>query len=136
MKNISDIYLSELPYFKDINGDLTVMQINTHVPFKIVKRVFVVRANKGSIRGKHAHIKCNQFLTCPHGILNVICDDGVSKKTFCLNNPKLGLLIPAGIWAEQHYLKFGSVLTVLCDRVYEPKDYINNYKDFLNFKKK
>ncbi|SVE25340.1 uncharacterized protein METZ01_LOCUS478194, partial [marine metagenome] len=45
----------ELPYHKEINGDLVVVEgENNVIPFSI-KRVFNVRAQKGDIRGRHAH---------------------------------------------------------------------------------
>jgi dTDP-4-dehydrorhamnose 3,5-epimerase-like enzyme len=47
----------------------------------------------------------------------------------------MGLLIPPGIWSEQLYLTENTVLTVLCDRVYEAEDYIREYSIFLKFRK-
>jgi hypothetical protein len=41
-----------------------------------------------------------------------------------------GLLIPSSIWASQKYIHEGSVLMVLCDRIYDKNDYIFNYEEF------
>ena len=52
------VKLIELPYHKEINGDLVVVEgENNVIPFSI-KRVFNVRAQKGNIRGRHAHRHC------------------------------------------------------------------------------
>ena len=48
----------------------------------------------------------------------------------------MGLYIPSGIWAEQHYKTMNAALTVLCDRSYEPDDYIREYSEFLLYRQK
>jgi dTDP-4-dehydrorhamnose 3,5-epimerase-like enzyme len=128
--DISQIKVIQLPHHFEENGDLVVMENVSNVPFEI-KRVFVVRAPKGAIRGQHAHVKCTQLLTCTAGKIEVQCDDGKDLVKFNLNHPSIALLIPPGIWAQQHYLEENSILTVLCDRVYEVKDYIRDYNKFI-----
>jgi dTDP-4-dehydrorhamnose 3,5-epimerase-like enzyme len=118
-----------LPHHLDDNGDLVVVEGLIHVPFAIA-RVFVVRAPIGAIRGQHAHKACTQFLTCPIGSVEVHCDDGREIGTYILDQPSVGLLVPPSIWTQQTFLVIGSVLTVLCDRLYESQDYIRDYDDF------
>lgn len=126
---VSDVKFLNLPYFPEDNGALVVMEAYTHVPFKI-ERVFVAQAPAGAVRGQHAHKACTQFLTCPVGSIEVICDDGVSHATFILDRPDIGLLLPPSIWAQETYHGTGSVLVVLCDRPYESDDYIRDYGEF------
>ena len=133
ISDIEKVKLLQLPHFLEDNGYLIVMENLINIPFEIL-RVFVVRAPKNAIRGQHAHLKCTQFLTCPSGIVHVHCDDGVEKKTFILDHPNIGLLIPPGIWAQQDYKSDNSILTVLCDRVYEASDYFREYNLFLEYK--
>jgi dTDP-4-dehydrorhamnose 3,5-epimerase-like enzyme len=130
---LKKVQLINLPYDFADNGDLAVMEGQREVPFPIA-RVFVVRGLKGVIRGKHAHKYCTQFLTCPYGEVLVECDDGVEVKSFVLDRPQIGLLIPPGIWAQQTYLLANSVLTVLCDRPFEHEDYIRDYNLFKSYK--
>lgn len=125
------VKIIHLPHHFEENGDLIVMEKFKNVPFEI-QRVFVVRAPKGAIRGQHAHIKCTQLLTCPNGQIDVVCDDGKNKSYFTLNHPNIALLIPPGIWAQQTYTAENSILTVLCDRIYEAQDYIREYSEFIN----
>ena len=60
----------------------------------------------------------------------IACDDGREIATYILDQPTVGLLVPPSIWAQQTFLALGSVLTVLCDRLYESQDYIRDYADF------
>jgi hypothetical protein len=109
------------------------MQGLTDVPFAIT-RVFVVKAASGDVRGEHAHKACTQFLTCPYGSVEVLCNDGRDAATFVLDRPDVGLLVPASIWATQTYRVHNSVLTVLCDQPYDPDDYIRDFNDYKRYR--
>lgn len=130
-----DNYLSltKLPHFVEENGELVVLEPGLSVPFTIA-RVFVVRAPKDSIRGRHAHKACSQFLICTNGSILVDCFDGNRVREFQLSSAGEALFIPPGIWASQKYLTDNAVLTVLCDLPYESGDYIRDYEDFLRYK--
>ena len=125
------VKLIELPYLKENNGDLVVVE-GTIIPFSI-KRVFNVRQQKGDIRGKHAHLHCSQLLICTNGAVEVKCDDSRTTEIYVLDKPNFGLFIPPGIWADQKYIENNTILTVLCDRPFEEADYIRNYDDFKIF---
>ena len=130
---ISSVYLVNLPHHFEDNGDLVVMEGLINVPF-VIARVFVVRAPEGAVRGQHAHRACAQFLTCPRGVVEIECTDGTQSAEFQLNHPNIGLYIAPGIWAEQRYKTTDATLTVLCDRVYEPEDYIREFSAYLTYR--
>jgi dTDP-4-dehydrorhamnose 3,5-epimerase-like enzyme len=132
---ISSVYLVKLPHHFEENGDLVVIEGLINVPF-IIARVFVVRAPEGAVRGQHAHKACAQFLTCPRGAVDIDCNDGKQSAEFELSHPNMGLYIPPGIWAEQRYKTRDATLTVLCDRVYEPDDYIREFSTYLTYRQK
>ena len=124
------------PVFKDPNGVLTVFEGPSgaaKVPFSIA-RAFTVLANKGDVRGEHAHYRCTQLLVCLSGAILVTCFDGTNTEKVVLEHSGEGILIPPQTWATQEYQKDNSVMMVLCDRVYEPEDYIRDYQTFLNVK--
>ena len=121
----------KLPHHIDESNDLIVLEGNT-VPFSL-SRVFFVRANKGAVRGKHAHKHCSQMMACISGSVEILCDDGVNQKTYLLDNPFIGLNVMPGVWAEQRYLNDSSILAVFCDRPFEKDDYIHDYNEFKNF---
>ena len=130
------VKLIELPYHKENNGDLVAVEGESNViPFSI-KRVFNVRAQKGNIRGRHAHRQCSQLLICTNGSIEVKCDDGSTNELYVLDKPNFGLLIAPEVWAEQRYMENNTILTVLCDSPFEEADYVRNYEDFKLFAKK
>ena len=130
------VKLIEFPTFKEDNGELSVFEYgNQFVSFSI-KRIFNVRSEIGSVRGKHAHRLCSQMLICSNGAIEVFCDDSVNQNVFMLDKPNYGLLVPPGIWAEQKYIEHNSTMTVICDRIYEAEDYISDYQLFKDFASK
>jgi dTDP-4-dehydrorhamnose 3,5-epimerase-like enzyme len=133
--DLQKIELTQLTQNIAENGELTVIEGLKEVPYEI-RRVFFVRANVGAIRGMHAHRECSQFLICLMGQIKVVCDDGLVKRDFELNNLSSGLMIPPGIWATQIYSSTNSVLAVLCDKTYDPNDYIREYDEFLSYRSK
>jgi hypothetical protein len=54
-----------------------------------------------------------------------------SKRPFRLDRGNLGLLVPPMIWNTVTFRRADSVLIVLCDRGYEPDDYIRDRAEFL-----
>ena len=127
------VRLINFPYYKEDNGDLVVIQgMDDSVPFHI-SRVFNVRADRDSIRGRHAHSECTQLLVCTNGSIEVFCDDGETQSIYILNKPYMGLLILPGVWVEQKYLENSSILTVLCDQPFNEEEYIRNYDEFKNY---
>ena len=127
------VKLIKLPRFDEDCGDLVVIEPKSNnIPFRI-RRIFNVRSPKNSIRGKHAHRNCTQFLICANGSIEVKCDNGIEVQKFILNKSNLGLLVLPGVWAEQKYIQENTVLTVLCDQRYAEDDYIREYEEFINF---
>jgi hypothetical protein len=114
------------------DGALTVLE-GDNLPFAIA-RLFFVSAVAGAKRGMHAHRMCSQFMICASGGIEVLCDDGAETRSFLLDRPNLGLLVPPSIWATETYLSAGSVLAVACDRPYKDDDYIRDYEAFQRYR--
>jgi len=131
---VDDLELISLPENIAENGSLMVIEGIKNIPFEIA-RIFFVNANQGAVRGEHSHIECAQFLVCLSGKIEVICDDGKMNRVFILEDSSVGLLIPPGIWASQHYKSKSSVLAVLCDQIYTASDYIRDYGAFIASKR-
>jgi hypothetical protein len=74
-------------------------------------------------------------MLCVRGAVSVLCDNGSDRKAFSLDSGELALLVPPGLWIEIDVRQDDSILIVLCDRVFEERDYIRNYGEFLSFRK-
>lgn len=134
MDGINAIKLIDLYINKDERGDLIAIQFQKHLDLSI-ERSFLVFGKKDFTRGNHAHIKCNQFLCCISGSCEVKFDDGENSCSQILCDPSKILKIPNMIWSSQKYLSEDTILIVFCDLDYCEKDYIRDYKTYLDLRK-
>jgi dTDP-4-dehydrorhamnose 3,5-epimerase-like enzyme len=131
--DLSHVRTIDLPKHSRADGEVVVAEAAAQVPFRI-ERMFALVAPVGAKRGHHAHRLCSQFMICVSGAVGVICEDGSKQKAFTLDRRDLALLVPPGLWNTVEFRQDGSVLVVLCDRVYEAHDYIRDYSEFLSFR--
>ncbi|MDA9339398.1 FdtA/QdtA family cupin domain-containing protein [Polaribacter sp.] len=130
--SVSDCKLIELPKIENRSGNLTSIQNSIEVPFDIKRIFYLYDIPGGKDRGAHSHVECHQFLIAGSGSFEVLLDDGKLKKIVSLKQPYLGLHIPPGIWASEVNFSSGSICLVLASHVYDEKDYIRDYKIFLD----
>ena len=97
---MDDIELIELPKILDKRGNLTFIEGNTHIPFKIKRTYLIFDVPGGEVRGGHAFIEQKEMIVALSGSLNVIVFDGVKEQKFTLNRSYQGLYIPNGLWRQ------------------------------------
>lgn len=132
----SGAVLYDIPYFADARGAMNVLEIAHELPFGCQRIFYTYTVPRGSVRGEHAHKKCEQFLISLRGILTVKVDDGGGHvDEFVLDTPSKGLWLPAGCWGEQSGHSVDNILLVLASLPYDNDDYIRSYDEFLAWKK-
>jgi dTDP-4-dehydrorhamnose 3,5-epimerase-like enzyme len=130
LHTVDDVRELTFKNFTDARGTLVPIEALNDFPFEI-KRVFYIRPKRANdTRGKHGHYRCSQLLICTSGACRVIVQDGVGRREFRLDSLDRGLLIPPTLWAEEIYESADTVLLVLCDRLFERDDYIDEEADF------
>ena len=110
-------------------GYLTAPTPN-EIPFRI-RRVFWTYFTPERItRGRHAHKKTSIVLIAATGKITVATEtrEGV-KKTFILDKPNVGLLIPPMVWHTQRY-SHTAIQLAIASHPYDEKEYIRDYKTF------
>jgi len=65
------------------------------------------------------------------GQVLVSVDNGNGTQDFLLSELEHGLLIPPMNWATQKYMSEGTILMVSCDQLFDEKDYIRDYAEFV-----
>jgi acetyltransferase-like isoleucine patch superfamily enzyme len=130
MLDLGGCYLERLPYFTDMRGSLTPIELGKGLPF-LPARIFLVYAVDNSrIRGEHAHHVCEQFLVCVSGNVSVMLDDGRKRVEVKLDKPSLGLYLAPRIWGAQYKFSSDAVLMVAASHTYDNGDYIRDYDEF------
>jgi dTDP-4-dehydrorhamnose 3,5-epimerase-like enzyme len=124
----------QLPKFLDERGNLSVIEEQNNIPFKIERTYWIYDVPGGEARGGHAYRENQEFIIALSGSFDVILDDGKEKQTFHLNRSYYGLYVPAGIWREMDNFSTNSLALVLSSTKYDVNDYIRDYQEFLNLK--
>lgn len=135
MKNstVDDCRVIDIRRYSDTRGYLSVVENGIDIPFDI-KRIYYLYMVPEVARGAHAHKKLQQMLIATSGSIKVIMDDGTNKKSFLLDKPWKGLLIPAGLWRDLENFSRGAVLLCLASNKYDSSDYIRDYNEFIEYK--
>jgi dTDP-4-dehydrorhamnose 3,5-epimerase-like enzyme len=124
-------------YFQLIsdNGNLTVFPLNQAAMHMPVARIFTInRVPPNQIRGDHAHKLCTQLVVCLSGHVELELTDGNQIANYILDDSGFGILIPPGIWNKLRFQDEKTVLMVLCDKLYDPDEYIRDWNTFLKLK--
>ena len=129
-----DLEIIQLPKFEDPRGNLSFVEENNHIPFKIERTYWIYDVPGGQIRGGHAFKEQNEFIIALSGSFDVIIDDGKTKKTFSLNRSYYGLYVPKGYWRQMDNFSTNSLALILASTAFDDDDYIRDYKDFINYK--
>jgi len=132
---VFDCSLIELGRHHRDSGNITIVENNLSIPFKIRRAYYLYDIPGGESRGGHAHRNLSQLIVAASGSFDVLIFDGKVKKSFPLNRPYQGLLIVPGIWRELNNFSSGAVCLVLASLPYDEKDYIRDFEEFLNFVK-
>ncbi len=133
-KIIEEPKILNFPLHKDKRGSLGVIE-KENIPFDIKRIYYLYDVPLGSTRGEHGHKKLEQILVCMNGACNIEINDGYNINNFELDNPNLGLYIPAGKWRRLKFIESNTIICVFASRVYEKEDYIYSYEEFIEWVK-
>lgn len=125
----------ELPKFLDSRGNLSFIEQETHIPFKIKRTYWLYDVPGGECRGGHAYRENQEFIVALSGSFDVVLDDGQNKRVYTLNRSYYGLYVPKGLWREMENFSTNSLALVLSSTEYDATDYIRDYDEFLSMKK-
>lgn len=122
--------LIELPKFADPRGNLSFLENENQIPFKVARSYWIYDVPGGETRGGHAFKKNDEFIIALSGAFDVVLDNGKEKQKFQLNRSYYGLYVPKGWWREMENFSTNSVAFVLSSIQYDENDYIRDYEEF------
>lgn len=129
--SVHDCRLIDLPKVQDPRGNLTFIESERHIPFKVQRVYYLYDVPGGASRAGHAHRELCQFLIAVSGSFDVHLDDGREKRMFHLSRSYYGLYIAPCIWREIDNFSSGAVCLALASDVYREEDYFRVYEDFV-----
>jgi hypothetical protein len=119
----------ELPSNVDERGVLTSIESGQDIPFEI-KRIFYMH-HITTDRGGHAHTDTEQVVTAAAGRFKMDLSDGVSTRTYVLDDPTRGVYTPPMVFIELYDFSPGAVCLVLASTHYDIGKSIRSWEAYL-----
>jgi len=135
ISTLSNVRIINLPKIEDPRGNLSIIEEEKHIPFKIERTYWIYDVPGGEKRGGHAFKEQQELIVALSGSFDVEVDDGIEVRTFSLNRSYYGLYLPAGLWRQMQNFSTNSLALVLSSTAFSEDDYIRDYEEYLNFKK-
>jgi hypothetical protein len=124
----------DLPKLLDPRGNLSFIEEENHIPFKIERTYWIYDVPGGETRGGHAYLTLNEFIVALSGSFDVILHDGQKEMKFHLNRSYHGLYVPKLYWRSIENFSTNSLALILADQKYSEDEYIRDFEDFKNFR--
>jgi len=103
-------------------------------PFPVRRMYYLFDIPLNKARGGHAHKDLQQIVIAIKGSFALKLFDGRNEKIVILDNPMTGLHLVPGIWREVFDFTPGATCMVLASEIYDEKDYIRDYDEFLTYR--
>lgn len=129
------VKIIDLPKIIDPRGNLSFIEEDKHIPFKIKRTYWIYDVPGGETRGGHAFKLQQELIIALSGSFEVVVDDGKNKELFSLSRSYYGLFVPAGYWRHMLNFSTNSLALVLCSTLFDENDYIREYQNYLNLRK-
>lgn len=123
--------LISLPMMPDPFGNLTFVDGENALPFAIKRAYFITGIPSEATRGGHAHKLNHEFLVALSGGFTVHLES--PEKHCCefrLEDPTIGLFVPALHWRVIDHYEPNSTCLVLASEHYSERDYVRDYDVF------
>jgi len=119
------------PKILDNRGNLSFIEEESHIPFKINRVYWIYDVPGGEVRGGHAYKVLEEVIIALSGSFDVAVDHGSGREqVFHLNRSYEGLYLPGMSWRQLRDFSTNAVALILASRPYEQDDYIYNFKEF------
>jgi WxcM-like, C-terminal len=126
------IKLVNLPKILDERGNLSFIEEEQHIPFKIKRTYWIYDVPGGETRGSHAFKESEEFIVAISGSFDVILHDGIKEIKYSLNRSYYGIYIPKLTWRTLENFSTNSLALILSSTSFKENDYIRDFDQFLS----
>lgn len=122
--------LINLPKILDERGNLSFIEENNHIPFKIERTYWIYDVPGGEYRGSHAFKETEELIVALSGSFDVVLHDGLEEQCFHLNRSYYGVYVPKMYWRKLGNFSTNSLALILASTKYDENDYIRDFDKF------
>ena len=131
-----DPSLIDLPKFLDLRGNLSFIEEETHIPFKIKRVYWIYDVPGGEHRGGHAFRETEELIVALSGSFDLRLHDGKTEYNFSLNRSYYGVLVPRMVWRMIDNFSTNSLALIIASTDYNGEDYLRDFDEFKLMAKK
>lgn len=122
--------LIELPKFLDRRGNLSFIEEESHLPFKVRRVYWIYDVPGGEKRGGHAFKETHEMIVALSGSFDVLLHDGQKEYHYSLNRSYYGVLVPKMMWRTLENFSTNSLALIIASTDYSEEDYIYDFEAF------
>lgn len=127
---LEDCKTIDLPKINDPRGNLSFIEGEEHIPFKVERTYWIYDVPGGQIRGGHAYTDQCEFIVALSGSFDLVLDDGKETKKISLNRSYYGVYVPKMIWRTLENFSTNSLCMILASKPYSKDLYIRDYQQY------
>ena len=117
----------------DEKGRLVVIEGEKDIPFDIKRVFYIFGSDADAVRGRHANRHSAFVLINVAGQSKLrAIDHSGQQRVYDLDEPHMGIFLPAGVWKEMYDFSPDSVLLCLASTHYDPREYVRDFDAYLN----
>jgi len=125
-----ELQFIKLPRHLDARGNLSFIEEDTHIPFKIKRVYWIYDVPGGEHRGGHAFRETEEIIVALSGSFDVIIHDGGKEYRFSLNRSYYAVFVPKMMWRLLENFSTNSLALIIASTNYTESDYIRDFKEF------
>ncbi len=123
-------HLINLPKLLDLRGNLSFIEEDAHLPFKIKRVYWIYDVPGGEHRGGHAFKNTEELIVALSGSFEVVLTDSASEIVFPLNRSYYGVIVPKMLWRKLQNFSTNALAMIIASTEYDENDYIRNFEDY------
>lgn len=123
-------HLINLPKLLDLRGNLSFIEEDAHLPFKIKRVYWIYDVPGGEHRGGHAFRNTDELIVALSGSFEVVLTDSASECVFPLNRSYFGVIVPKLYWRKLQNFSTNALALIIASTEYDENDYIRDFEDY------
>ena len=127
------VRIVNLPKIEDDRGNLSFIEEENHIPFKVKRVYWIYDVPGGEYRGSHAFKETAEFIVALSGSFDVVLHDGKEEMKYSMNRSYYGLYVPKQHFRRLENFSTNSLALILASTSYEEDEYIRDFQQFLSF---
>lgn len=124
-----------LPKIEDERGNLTFLENDCQLPFKIERVFWIYDVPGGELRGGHAYHKQQEIIIALSGSFDVVITNLNGEKTvYTLNRSYFGLYLPPRTWRHLENFSTNALALHISSMKFDDEDYIRDFNSLIKLK--